>query len=132
MKNPCAQLIPHWVSFVSSSLRSCSRTCSSMVSGQRQPSGLASRWRASRGLPGWPGDERYRYAGSTNCTSAIELESLATAFAGSFLVFVAYWLLQLSGVLPPLRGLYFMLVMLTLMNMGTDGAWQRILRRRPR
>ena len=38
-----------------------------------------------------------RYRRLDELHQRIELESLATAFAGSFLVFVAYWLLQLSA-----------------------------------
>ena len=132
MKNPCARLIPHWVSFVVVFLALVLPHV--LIDGL----GATSALRLGVALAGiawfawlaWRRAVRYRRLDELH--QRIELESLATAFAGSFLVFVAYWLLQLSGVLPPLRGLYFMLVMLTLMNMGTDGAWQRILRRRPR
>jgi len=73
-----------------------------------------------------------RYRALDELEQRVQLESLATAFAGTFMVFVTYWLLQLSGLLPPLNGLYFVLVMITLRNLGIDGAWQQLLRRTPK
>jgi hypothetical protein len=72
-----------------------------------------------------------RYRALDELHQRIELESLAAAFAGSFMIFVAYWLLQLVQVLPPLNGLYYVIVMIGLVSSGTDAAWQKLVRGRP-
>ena len=61
----------------------------------------------------------------------LELESLAAAFVGSFMVFVAHWLLELMQVLPPLDGLYYVMVMIGFVGSGADSAWQCLLRGGP-
>jgi len=60
----------------------------------------------------------------------LHLESLASAFIGTFLLVVSYWLLQLSGLFPPLNGLYFVLIMISLRNLGAGGALQRLMGRK--
>lgn len=77
----------------------------------------------------WRRIRRYRTLDELH--QRIELESLAAAFAGSFMVFVGYWLLELVQVLPPLNGMYYVIVMLGLVGSGADSAWQRMLRGRP-
>ena len=69
-----------------------------------------------------------RYQTLDELHQRLELESLAAAFGGSFLVFVAYWLLEMVQVLPPLDGLYYIIVMIGLVGSGADSAWQRLLR----
>lgn len=69
------------------------------------------------------------YRAKDELQQRIELESLAAAFCGTFVVFVAYWLLQLAGFLPPLDGLYFVLGMYGLVSLGRDGALGRLIRR---
>lgn len=59
----------------------------------------------------------------------MELEALAAAFTGSFLIFVSYWLLQLAGLLPPLDGMYYMLGMISLLGVGSGSAWSRLARK---
>jgi hypothetical protein len=56
----------------------------------------------------------------------LELEALSVAFAGSFLIFVSYWLLQAAGLLPPLIGMYYALGMLAMAMFGSSGAWRRL------
>src|SRR4029079_7627285 len=60
----------------------------------------------------------------------LHLESLASAFIGTFLLFVTYWLLQGSGTFPPLKGMYFVLIMMSVRNLGADGALQRLMGRK--
>jgi hypothetical protein len=59
----------------------------------------------------------------------MELEGLAAAFAGSFLIFWSYWLLQTAGLLPPLNGMYFVLGMVALVGVGNGSAWGRLAKR---
>jgi hypothetical protein len=73
-----------------------------------------------------------RYLALDELEQRVELESLATAFVGTFCVFVAYWLLQAAGLFPPLNGMFFVPVMFTLRNLGLARAWQQILRRTPK
>jgi hypothetical protein len=70
-----------------------------------------------------------RYRRLDEMHQRIELESLALAFASSFLMFVAYWLLQLTGLLPVLDGQYYVLITFAMLNLGRDGAWRRLARR---
>jgi hypothetical protein len=61
----------------------------------------------------------------------VELEALAAAFGGSFLIFWSYWLLQAAGLLPPLNGMYYVLGMVALVGVGSGSAWGRLARRPP-
>ena len=72
-----------------------------------------------------------RYRSLDELHQRLELESLAAAFVGSFMVFVTYWLLEIVQVLPPLNGLYYVIVMIGLVGSGADSAWQRLLRGHP-
>lgn len=59
----------------------------------------------------------------------MELEGLAAAFSGTFLIFWSYWLLQITGLLPPLNGMYFVLGMVALVGVGSGSAWGRLAKR---
>ncbi len=129
MRNPCKRLVPHWISFL-------------LMFGVLVLANVLASGLGSASLP------RVAIALATIATfvalairrvaiyrrldelhQRIQLESLASAFAGTFLCFVAYWLLQISGLLPPLDGMYFLLTMIALMNLGADGAWRKLTRR---
>jgi hypothetical protein len=61
----------------------------------------------------------------------LELEALAAAFVGSFLIFVSYWLLQAAGLLPPLIGMYYAIGMVATAMIGSTRAWRRLEERSP-
>ena len=67
-----------------------------------------------------------RFSAMDEMHQRLELEALAAAFAGSLLVFVAYWLLQAAGLLPPLNGVYYVIGMVGMANFGSRRAWQRL------
>ena len=127
MENPCKR-IPYWIAtllafgvLVGSNV---------LLNGIRPPTAgglaLAAAGIAFFVVLVWRRIQRYR--GLDELHQRVELESLAAAFAGSFMVFVAYWLLEVVQVLPPLNGMYYVIVMLGLVGSGADSAWQRLLR----
>src|SRR4051812_25602650 len=108
-KNPCPRLLPHWTAvFASFGVVVLGNV---LQHGIGRPSGgklvtaaillVVVAWTCSKQL------ERYRRLDELQ--QRIQLESLASAFAGTFLIFTGYWLLQMAGLLPPMEGLYFLL-----------------------
>jgi hypothetical protein len=69
-----------------------------------------------------------RFARLDELQQRIELQAYAAAFAGSFIVFVGYCLLQAAGLLPPLIGTYYVIGMISLVMVGSEGAWKQLVR----
>jgi len=69
-----------------------------------------------------------RFSGLDELYQRLELEAVAAAFAGSFLIFVAYWVLQAANLLPPLIGTYYVIGMVAMMSVGSEAAWRRLHR----
>jgi hypothetical protein len=128
----CSRTVPHWVAFA------VMFVVLVIANVLKEGLGRSTPWRLAIAVAliawcAWAVRQRaLRYRALDELQQRVELESLATAFVGSFVVYVTYWLLQIAGLLPPLDGTYFVIVMVALRNMGVDGAWQQLLRRTPR
>lgn len=128
MRNPCNRLIPHGVSFVVMfGVLVLANVLAGGV-GSFAPARLAIALATIAVFVALTLRRVAIYRRLDELHQRIQLESLASAFAGTFLCFVAYWLLQISGLLPPLDGMYFLLTMIALMNLGADGAWRKLAR----
>jgi hypothetical protein len=130
MENPCRRLVPHWVSFAALFLVLALPHVLTSGFGTTTPlraaiaiALIALLWYGARRRDQW-------FQQQDELNQRLHLESLASAFVGAFLLFVTYWLLQLSGLFPPLNSLYFVLIMISLRNLGADGALQRLLSRK--
>jgi hypothetical protein len=130
MENPCGRLVPHWVGFAALFFALAVPHVLTSGIGTTSPTRLgialgltALVWYLARRRDRW-------FQQQDELNQRLHLESLASAFIGTFLLFVTYWLLQLSGLFPPLNGMYFVLIMISLRNLGADGALQRLMGRK--
>jgi hypothetical protein len=130
MENPCGKLVPHWVGFGALFVALALPNVLTNGIGTTTPVRIAIAigliavvWYLARRRDRW-------FQQQDELSQRLHLESLASAFIGTFLLFVTYWLLQVSGLFPPLNGMYFVLIMISLRNLGADGALQRLMGRK--
>ena len=101
MENPCGKLVPHWVGFGALFVALALPNVLTNGIGTTTPVRIAIAiglialvWYLARRRDRW-------FQQQDELSQRLHLESLASAFIGTFLLFVTYWLLQVSGLFPP-------------------------------